>query len=247
VELLIIGRTLWRHRVLVAVGLALAVAVVLKMGSAPESSSASATTRVLADTAKSTLLYPAPLGAETTGWRARQAIELMLTEARTRRLAQLAGVPDDQLFVFDPLLQGPMAAASLPRRAAKSAAGATAGAPFQIALTYDLRMPMIGIEAAAPDRATAARLADAAATLLEQDSSSLENKDVQGLSFTRYSPIKTRVLHAGGGRVMAIAAAFMLFVLWCTGLAMLAIVHDRMRARPRRARKIAAVRDVDFV
>jgi hypothetical protein len=242
-ELVIVLRTLWRRRIVVAAGLFFALALALHMGDRPGTATGHAWDRVLADTAKSQLVYPDPLGSETTYERTRIAIELLMTEQSTRRMAQLAGVPGDQLFVADPTLGSPLTAASLPQSAMKSANGATAGAPFRVSLTLDDTLPIIDIDATAPDSRSAARLAGAAAQMFEADSSSTENKLVQGLSFHRFTGISTRTTHSGGGRLLGLIAAVFLVVLWCSAVALGSILLERVRRAPLDADRFVALPD----
>jgi hypothetical protein len=154
-------------------------------------------------------------------------------------------VPIDQLSVFDPSLAAPLTAASLPRHASLAANGALAGAPYQLALSLDPQFPIIHVEATAPDRAHALRIVSAAASIIERDSSSLENKNVQGMSFVPVDQIRVRIIAGGGGRLMAVGVALMLFGTWLSCIALASIMLDRRRAAG--PRKISVAGHVDLV
>lgn len=187
-ELLPILRSIWRRRLLLGAGLAVAVALVLAIGAPPPNSSVLAWTRVNLDTPASQLVNPAPGGAETLPWRASLLLHQMATDASKRRLAQRLQVRPDEVAVVDPALDVPIVPASLPLAASEAAAATVA--PYVLTLTLtNPTLPMIAIEAAAPDAARAKRLAAAAVAILESQSS---------VSDAPYSSkIKT-----GGGRAL---------------------------------------------
>jgi hypothetical protein len=243
-EIVAILRALWRRRLLVVAGFVLSALVVIGAGKAPVTTSADAHTQILVDTHRSALIYPAPLGVETTPWRGQIETDLQLTAPEVERIANGAKVPVDQLSVYDPFLAAPLTAASLPRHASLSANGAVAGAPYQLALSMDPQFPIIHVEATAPDRSGAVRVATAAASIIERDSSSLENKDLQGLSFTPVDQMRVKVTRSGGSRLMAIAMGLLLLSVWMGAIALVQVALDHRR-RPRR--KISAFADVDLV
>ena len=109
----------------------------------------------------------------------------MATDATQKRLAQSLHVRPDEVAVVDPALELPIVPASIPT-AASDAAGITV-APYVLTLTLtNPTLPTIAIEAAAPDRAGARRLAAAAVDILESQSST---------SAARYS---SKILTGGG-------------------------------------------------
>lgn len=242
-EIVEILRTLWRRRLFVALGLPFAALVVVLMGTTRPTTTAFAGTRLLSDTSKSQLVYPEPLGSETTGWRAQIAVDSLLTSPMTRQLAQLAGVPEDQLLVVDPVLTAPSLPASLPQRASKAANGAVAGAPYQLAVFVDTVFPLIHVESAAPDLAHARRLVEAATTTIQQMSSDVDDKQVQGIAFEPSGALRTRVTTGGGGRQLAIAAGVTLFAVWTASVAFVSLLlAQRRRVLARKARVRDAMR-----
>lgn len=184
-ELLPILRLIWRRRILLGAGLVVSVALALGLGGPPKSSSVLAWTRVNLDTPTSQLVDSAPRGADTLPWRASILIHLMATDATQKRLAQSLHVRPEDVVVVDPALELPIVPASVPTAAAEAAQ--VTAAPYVLTLTLtNSSLPTIAIEAAAPDRAGAKRLAAAAVAVLESQSS---------LSADRFS---SKILTGGG-------------------------------------------------
>lgn len=168
-ELLPLIRRLWHRRLVLVAGLVVAVAIVVALGPPPPERSALAWTRVGLDTPKSQLVESAPPGADTLPWRASLMSHLLATDETEKELARLVGVPTDQVTVADPVLDVPKIQASVPKKAAEIAA--ISPAPY--VLTVEVKnsaLPVISLTAAAPDRAGAAKLVDAAVTVLKAQS-----------------------------------------------------------------------------
>jgi hypothetical protein len=184
-ELLAILRAIWRRRLLLGAGLVVAVALAVAVGGPPASSSAVAWTRVNLDTPTSQLVKSAPGGADTLPWRASLLVHLMATDSTRRRLARRLQVRPAEVAVVDSALALPMIPASMPTAAAEAAGMTVAPYVLTVTLTNPF-LPMIAIEAAAPDDARARGLAAAAVATLESESS---------VSDARYS---SKVLTGGG-------------------------------------------------
>jgi hypothetical protein len=192
-EVLPLVRRLWRRRLLLAAGavVALALALALALGTSSPKSSAMAWTAVALDTPTSALVVSAPNGADTLPWRASLLAHLMTTDAAQRQLAARLGVRPDLVTVIDASLAVPLIAASLPQEASKAAA---TSAPYVLTLKQpDTSLPVVSIQAAAPDRTGATRLAKGAVSVLESQAS-------PGGSYT--SPIPTGgILKAGAAKL----------------------------------------------
>src|SRR4051794_4981910 len=106
-ELLLLGRVLWRRRPVLALGAIVALAVAIAIGSSPPKSSALATTRLLLDTPRSQAVEPAPFGAETLPWRASLLSHLMTDGPNQQRLARALGIRTKDLYVDDAALAVP--------------------------------------------------------------------------------------------------------------------------------------------
>jgi hypothetical protein len=236
VEILHVLRTLWRRRIATGLGVLAAVAIVLVLGRGAPSSSGVAYTRLALDTPRSQLVHSAPVGADTLGWRASLLAHLVATDATKRAIAGRAGVPAAQVAVVDPTLAAPAVPASLPKAVAE--ATAAVAAPYVLSVYEpDGSLPIIAIATAAPSRAAAARLAGAAAAVLESEGSRGGNPAVQPFVIQRVAPVHARTLVTGGGRLRALAMAAFVLVAWC---ACVALGPRLPVAVPRRRRARAA-------
>lgn len=169
-ELIPLLRLLWARRVALAGGVVLALALAVVVGMPSSASSAVAWTRVGLDTPRSQLIASMPPGADTLPWRASLLTHLMTTDETRGLLAQRLGLPPDQVAVVDPILSTPLIPASMPTKASTAAAPTV---PYLLKLSVkDPSLPVISIEAAAPDRAGALSLARAAVAILESQASS---------------------------------------------------------------------------
>jgi hypothetical protein len=165
-ELVDLARALWRRRVLVAIGVLAALALAGKSLTKPRPpSSGLAWTRVIIDTPKSQLVTPDPDGMDTLIWRAHLLADLLTSQESGDAIARAAGVPPKDLRVQEPLLYASTVPTPLPVAAQKSAA--IVPERYVVTLQYAWNLPVIEITAAAPDTATAVRLAKAATATLE--------------------------------------------------------------------------------
>jgi hypothetical protein len=246
-ELLLMLRRLWRRRLPLGVGLALAAAIAVAVGGAPASASAVAWTRVALDTPTSELVGAAPSGADTLPWRASLLVHLMGTDSTQQELAQRLGVPPDEVAVVDTALAVPDVPSSTALAATKAAT--PNGAPYvlTVALPND-SLPLISVEAAAPERAGARRLAEAAVAVFESQASpgvaytSLIRTDggatprLQPFVVQEVAPIQVERVVASQ-RTKQIAEAVSVLGLWCAGVMLLPRLLRReprvaARARP---------------
>jgi hypothetical protein len=218
VEVVATLRMLWRRRLLVGVGVLVAAAAFLAIEAAKTSEVSVARTGVVLDTPDSQLTHLAPRGADSLAWRAGLLADLMTSPEAKNRIAREAGVDPRQLRVTDPSLAIPPVPASLPRNASQ-AAGVTPER-YVLAVRFDRVVPVITIEAAAPERRTATRLATAAAAELKEGAPAPEAagrwpfvvEDVGGV----------RLKHVGGGSRTAVALGIgaFVFVVWCAAIAL---------------------------
>lgn len=231
-EILHVLRTLWRRRLAAALGVLLAAAVVLAGGHGAASSVGVAYTRLALDTPRSQLVHADPSGADTLGWRASLLAHLAATDATKAAIARRAGVPAGQVAVVDPTLAVPAVPASLP----KGVAEATAAVPQPYVLSVhepDGSLPIVAIDAAAPDRAAAGRLARAAAGVLESEGSAAGVQGVQPFVIQGVAPIHARTVVSGGGLLRSLAMAAFVLVAWCAAVALGPRRSGRVPARRR--------------
>jgi hypothetical protein len=187
-ELIPIIRLLWRRKLALALGFALAVAAAVALGGPPPAAGELAWTRVALDTPKSELVQAATSGGDTLAWRASLVAHLMGTDAEDHQLAQRLHVRPYEVTVMDSAFTLPEVPASMPVRAA--AVAATSAAPYVLTIGMDNPLlPVISVQAAAPTRDGAVRLAEAAVARLDAQSS---------LSAARYSSM----IKTGGGAAL---------------------------------------------
>jgi hypothetical protein len=225
VEVLPFLQALWRRRLLIGLGLLVAVALAAAVARPQRAASAEAWTRLSLDTPNSQLIASDPAGAGTLPWRASLLMHLTGADSARRQLAQRLGVRYDQVAVVDPALALPEFAASIPTNAAKAAA--VTAAPYVLTLTMPSEiLPIVSIRAAAPDRAGAVRLAQAAVALLQSQASqggtykSLVLTDAQDLPalqpfvVNQVAPVHVKRVEATLLPTSRIAAIVLLFLAW---------------------------------
>lgn len=224
-ELVDVARVLARRRFLLLVGavLALGIAVAVRHGSQP--GGAIATTRVLLDTPRSALVEVKPRGADTLAWRAELMTNLLASSSTLRRLAASVGVARHDVAFVDPSLATPPVQTSLATAAGDAASITTAR--YVLTAEAPSGLPMITLQAATPDRASAQRLVDAAVAVLQRNGTGAGGGRVQGFHVALVRPVRSKLEPAGHGRLVAIASSIVFFVLWCSALA---IVPALLRA-----------------
>lgn len=243
-ELLPLLRWGSHRRLILAGALIVSIAAFVALGDSGSSgtSTAVAWTQVTLDTPQSQLAAAAPTGANTLVWRASLLVHLMATNASTRELAGRLGVSGNELSVVDPSLAVPSVPTSMAVASAKAASLATTPYTLTVFLA-EPGLPVISIEAAAPQAAEAKRLAAAAVAVLASHASpggrfiSPIRTDADPLSETlqpfgidQVAPIQAKLLPASTLSLKAIVAALFLFLL-CTVLG--SRLQGRRRPRPR--------------
>jgi hypothetical protein len=235
-------RLLWRRRIRLGVGAVVAIAVAVALGGSPVPPSGLAKTRVLIDTPRSELLTNAPRGMDTLYWRATLMAMLLGTEPARQQMARETHVSPDQLAVTDLELTAPANPAALPVAAIQAAT--VTPEPYVLRVYTDDVLPIVSIETAAPDRAGAARLAQAAVHALQAGAAPRDTQERQGLSVQQVSPIDAGEIPGGPGRTKMAAVAVVVFGLWCLGLKLWPRGRPRSGRGPG-ARKIARSAAVD--
>lgn len=244
-ELLPLLRWGWRRRLVLAGALLASVAAFVVLAGSRSSgatSSAVAWTQATLDTPRSQLVAAAPAGADSLPWRASLIVHLMASGASTRELASRLGVNQNELEVVDPSLSAPTVQSSM---AVASAEAATQGAtPYAVVVFLaDPGLPVISIEAGAPQPSEAQRLAAATVAVLKSQASpggSFSSpiptdsdpiaRTLQPFGIDQVAPIQVKLFPASTLSLKAIAGALFVFVLCCVLGVQLA-----RRLRPRRA------------
>jgi hypothetical protein len=232
-ELLPLLRLIWRRRLALGVGVVVAVALAIVIGAPPAGLSVVAWTRVDVDTPTSQLVKSAPGGADTLPWRASLLVHLMRTDSVQRELAHRLSVRPDQVAVVDPDLAMPEVPASMPIAASDAAAVTVAPYVLTVRMANQF-LPVISLEAAAPDGAGAKRLAAAAVALLEAQSSSSDTRyssiiktgagapeTYQGFLVSQVAPIRAKPVVASTMPVKQLGAPLCLFGLWAAAVLLL--------------------------
>lgn len=179
---------------------------------------------------------PEPLAADldaeagTIGAQAALLADLLASHAQVRTIAEGARIPADRLTVRRPALTVPTVPSRLGERAA---AVATPGHPYAVEVRASPTLPILSIDAFAPDPDAATVLARSTQHALEQ----LVAGRSGGLGVKVLEPVTaTQVAGAAGrSKVLGVVAAVAVLVLWCA-----AIVAGAGLARVRAGRSTAA-------
>ncbi|HEY1276625.1 MAG TPA: hypothetical protein VGF25_17070 [Thermoleophilaceae bacterium] len=210
-------RNLVAHRVLLVLGALLAIGAGLALARGQTTHTGVASARMVLDTPDSQLLLPTPQGADSLGWRAALLASLMSSHPVRERIAHDVGLRPDRLVVIEPRLITPTTPTALAPRAIEASTETTAR--HVLTVRYDPELPIVTLEAHAPDRGGAARLAGAAIRELRaeatppSDTPGMQKVVVEAFGKPRVAEIAHRP-----SRMLPVAAAVVLFGLWCAGL-----------------------------
>ena len=217
-------RQLWRHRVatlLIAVVSVVAGVLVVYKVSAPSGLESRtyevgiASARILVDTPESQVVDVSPKGSDTLGIRANLLANLMVDGVVKTAIAKRAGLAPNQFYgVAESATDA--AADTSPKNPRKAMILST-----KVLMTPDGdRMPIIEIEAQAPDTEGAKRLADASIAGLSDylNSKAAEDHvaDARRLRVSGLGVAQAHMAPRGPRKVFGLAAALLLFGLGCT-------------------------------
>ena len=90
-------------------------------------------------------------------------------------------------------------------------------------------IPLISLEAQAPDREAAARLAEAAAHALKISAAPADMPEARSFIAEPVGPITTRSLAAGHRALLMLGVAIVLFGLWCAGVVLVSAIARSIR------------------
>lgn len=221
-ELVTILRSLWRLRLLVGI-VAFAATVVgwmlaYQFSFPPQSRSDKvgiATVRVLVDTPKSQVVEVAPKGSETLGSRANVLANLMVDGELKAAIARRAGLRPNQLFAATEPAPGDPAVTPVDPKAHSLMAGVVTNSD-------SAELPIIKLEAQAPDTEQAINLANAAVTglgdYLDSKAAGEEVSDGRRLQVSGLGAAQAHVATRGTSRLMALGAAIFVILSGCTAI-----------------------------
>ena len=217
-ELVTILRELWHRRTIVAlvalVSLLVGAAVAFRLPSleSRKYEVGIATARILVDTPNSQVVEVAPKGSDMLGVRANLIANLMAEGDVKAAIAQRAGVPPEKLA-------GIAESADSPPDAASASTAEYVLTTRVLATPTGDHLPIIELEARAPDAMRAATLAGAALSGLSDylDTKAAAEKvpDAERLRFTSLGPARAAEFVRGPGIAMAIGAALFVFIAGC--------------------------------
>lgn len=234
-------RELWRLRLVVfgvsVLALLAGTAVLYKISFPPKLESRQhevglATIRILVDTPSSQVVEVAPKGSDSLGVRANIIASLMVDGVVKAAIAKRAGLPPEKLV-------GITEAATEPAPVGKPSG------PRSFVLTTRVltnaggdQLPLIEMEAQAPDRAAAARLGAAAVAglgdYLDSKAALQQVKHANRLQVTSFGAPQATTAARGPSKMIAIVAAMLVFVLGCAAaLGFFAIAHAWRAASAR--------------
>ncbi len=224
---LVFPRALWRRRIIVSLGAVLAIAAAPKFAAGSGDGRAQAEVRVLLDTPQSQLINADPARVESLPWRANLLSQLLGTEPARRQIAGEAGIPAQQLAVVSSDLATPIL--PVPLSLATTGAAANPGDVYLLSVHSNALIPLISLEAQAPDRGAAARLAGAAAHALKISAAPAEMPKAQSFIAEPVGPITTQSLPADHRTVLMLGVAIVLFGLWCAGVVLISAIARSLR------------------
>jgi hypothetical protein len=225
-------RALWRRRIVVAVGALLAIALALvgigRGTAAPPVTSS--LTKVLIDTPNSLVADARARGAGTIYTRARLVGSLMADDAAKAAVAHGAGLRPSELAIAGPGAAAPPGAIS--PLADQATEVARPIQPYLVSIEVAPSLPILSIDANAPDRDQAVRLGRAAVETLPAVAQGAPGGGSSVAIEQLGRPlITTRAV--ASGKAKAVGGALVLFILWCLGCVLLDKVvrrRDRRRA-----------------
>jgi hypothetical protein len=245
-ELMLVARQLWRRKWLLLAGFIVAIAAAFAKGGDAPTSSGLAWTHVILDTPKSQIVDSAPDAASSLPWRATLMTHLMTSDDVRATLASRLQVEPDQVRVIDPTQALARVPASVPAAAAESAA--INGSPYVLtAYLQNESLPMITLEAAAPDLDGAKRLIAAGVAYLGTQASEkgtytspiltgAGKNELEPFTVQQTAPARAQLVVSDKGPVTAIGVAVFIFLFWTSAVLvvppLVGLLRGTARVRP---------------
>lgn len=250
-QIVSILRQLWRHRLLVAVGLALALLVGTLMayrvsfGLPPAFETRQykvgiASAEVLVDSPNSQVI---DLGGSETradvaslSSRARLLGDLVATSPLKDQIARRAGIAPDLLIAIRPSVAPFVEPTPLETGAAVSTSDPSANI---LSVRVHESLPIIGADAQAPDPALAARISDATVTelglYLGKAATAESVPDARKLVLEALGPARSSVATRGPKRSFALFGGLVVLVVWCAGILLATALARSWKQLPEQA------------
>jgi hypothetical protein len=237
VELVGILRLVSRRRILVAIGAVAAIAVGILVAGGETKTSGAASARLMLDTAKSQLIHQAPSGSGTLTWRTVLLAYLAGSRPLMDRIVNGIGIRRNELVVVYPKLEVPERPAALPSRAAEVAT--VTSEKYILLVDFDELLPIISLEAEAPDRAAAARLVEAAVSTLKDTGTPVRvTPQIQALAVESMGPVRSKAIVHKPQPLLGVAIAVALFGVWSAGVVFIPLLLSAWRGAGRRPQPI---------
>jgi hypothetical protein len=215
-ELMPIVRVLWRRRILIVLGLLAAIGIGAAVGPGAVSRGGLASARLVLDTPESQLVFADPKAAEELLSRTVLLSHAITTDEARARIAAELSVPVGEVVVADALFDAPAEPTTLPTAAAQAAF--TRPEPYSIVVRNDDFLPIITLEAHAPDRAAAGRLIEAAKHVLLSPGPVAQPNWLRRLVVESFLATRTKEVVDDPGYVTAVGAGLASLSAWCAGV-----------------------------
>lgn len=228
-ELVFLFRRLWRRRLLAVAGVVVAAGAGQFLSGGSTQGIGTASTRLAITTSQAVVQASAPASQSNTGPPPNHApwvADLLATGTAKREIAGAASIPADQLAVVDVNVNQLVVATPLPT--AVSQASASFGARYTLLVNPSGgELPVVELDAEAPDRGGAERLLVAARQVLTDLASGSHGS---GLIVTVISPSTSRQVERGPRKLTKVITVLMVFLVWCF---IVLAVPDKRRWRRR--------------
>lgn len=226
-------RVLWRRRILVAVGalLAIAAAVVGVQRGAGAAPTASSLTKVLIDTPQSLVADAQAHGAGTIYTRARLVGGLIVDDEAKAEIARRAGLQPSELAILGPGAAAPPTIVTPLAEQAITVAKPTQ--PYLVSVEVAPDLPILSIDANAPDRDRAVKLGKAAVDTLSTVAQAAPGGG-GSVAIEQLGKPLIATKAAASGKAKALGGALVLFILCCLGCVLFdSVMQRRGGSRPR--------------
>jgi hypothetical protein len=162
--------------------------------------------------------------------RAIMLSDLAATDGLRRDIARRSGIDVGELAILGPASGKPEI--EVPIAVESTAAAALQHEPYFVKVTTGAQLPVISVQASAPDEAAAGRLVDAVRDAMRDAiADRTHGKAVVGME--SLGPTTHRTIVNAPKKPVAVIAVVVLFSLWCAGVVLLSGLWRRLRTNRR--------------